>query len=104
MTEIINSKVGDKVKLFGQKRRFTVMARDARYIILTKNCFGEHLYTILDLDYEWMGPDYTWGAYDYGTKEGCEEALSALQKGELEISRRRGISFDTYKNNLKTAR
>lgn len=95
--EIINAKVGDKVKMFGQKRRFTVMARDARYIILTKNCFGKPLYTILDLEYEWMGPDYmVFGIYDYSDRSDCEEALRALQKGELEISRRRGISFEEY--------
>ena len=98
MTEqITNAKVGDKVKMFGQRRRFTCMARDARYIIFVKNCFGEPLYTILDLEYEWMGPDYmVFGIYDYSDRSDCEKALEALQKGDLEISRRRGISFEEY--------
>lgn len=97
--EIINAKVGDKVKMFGQRSRFTVMARDARYIILTKNCFGKPLYTILDLEYEWLGPDnMVFGIYDYSDRSDCEEALAALQKGELEISRRRGISFEEYES------
>ena len=104
MTEAVrNAKVGDKVKMFGQRRRFTCMARDARYIIFVKNCFGKPLYTILDLEYEWMGPDYTWGSYDYDTREGCEEALAALQKGELEISRRRDLSFEEYESRFKEA-
>ena len=103
MTEQVrNAKVGDKVKMFGQRRRFTVMARDSRYIILSKNCFGNPLYTILDLEQEWMGPDYlVFGIYDYGDRSDCEEALEALQKGELEISGRRGISFKEYESRLE---
>ena len=95
--KIKNSKVGDKVCLFAQRRRWNVMAKSERYVILSKPCFGKALYTIFDFEDEWIGPDnLVFGIYDYNKREDAEEALKDLEKGEMEISRRHGISFDYY--------
>ncbi len=91
------SKVGDKISLFGQKRKYKVMARSERFVILSKPCFGKALYTIFDFEDKWIAPDnLIFGIYDYNDKEDTEEALKNLELGELELSRRRGISFFWY--------
>ena len=95
--EIRKADVGDKVRLFGQKRRFNVMAKSDRYMIFSKNYFDTFIYTIFDFDEKWIAPDnLVFGMYDYDKKEEAEEALKALENGELELSRRRGISFEKY--------
>lgn len=92
-----NVKVGDRVRMFNQKRGFNVMARSDRYIILSKKCFGKALYTIVDLEFEEMGPDnLIFGIYDYCDPKDCKEALKDLEEGEIEISRRHQLSFDEY--------
>ena len=95
--EIKNSKVGDKIRLFGQRNRFTVRARNERFVILSKNFFGSDrsYYTIIDFEKKWMGPDnLVFGMFDYLTD--AEEALQELISGKIEVSRRRGISFEVY--------
>ena len=95
--EIRKANVGDKVHLFGQKKRFNVMAKSDRYMIFSKPMFGTFLYTIFDFEDEWIAPDnLVFGLYDYNKREGAEEALKDLEDGEIELSRRRGISFDQY--------
>ena len=96
--EISKSQVGDKIHLFNEKRAYKVMARSERFVILSKNCFGKPLYTIIDLKEKWMGPDFLiFGIYDYSNTEDCKKAVEALEKGDLEISRRKGMSFETYR-------
>ena len=95
--EIRKADVGDKVKLFGQRRRFNVMAKDDRYMIFSKPVFGTFLYTIFDFEDRWIAPDnLIFGLYHYDKREEAEKALKALEDGEIELSRRRGISFDRY--------
>ena len=95
--EISKAKTGDKICLFGEARAYKVMARSERFVILSKQCFGKPLYTIVDLKEEWMGPDYLiFGDYDYSSPKDCERAVKDLESGELEISRRRGMSFYSY--------
>lgn len=73
------------------------MARDERYVILSKPCFGKSLYTIFDFIDGWLAPDnFVFGMFDYNDREDTEEALEYLEKGEMELSRRHGISFDEY--------
>lgn len=75
------------------------MAKSDRYAILSKPCFGKALYTIFDFKDEWIAPDnLVFGMYDYNKKEDAEEALKALQTGDIELSRRHGISFYDYTN------
>lgn len=95
--EIRKADVGDKVRLFGQRRRFNIMAKSDRYMIFSKPVFGTFLYTIFDFEDRWIAPDnLVFEAYDFNVREEAEEALKALEDGELELSRRRGISFDQY--------
>lgn len=96
--ELREANVGDKVRLFGQKKRFNVMAKSDRYMIFSKPMFGESLYSIFDFEDEWLAPDnLVFGIYDYNKREDAEEALKALENGEIELSRRHGISFEEYK-------
>lgn len=85
--------------MFGQKRRFTVMARDERFVILSKFFIKDKsIYTIVDLKEQWMGPDnLVFEAYDFTTTLEAEKVLGDLETGEIEISTRRGISFDQYR-------
>ena len=50
-------KIGDKVYIPKEKRPYKVKARDERYIICTKPCFGTVLYFIVDLKEQWRAPD-----------------------------------------------
>lgn len=87
-------KVGDMVHVPREKRGYRVMARDDRYIICTKPCFGTVLYFIIDLEDKWRAPDDRVFCSGYETKEECEERLSELQTGEIALSRRMGIPLD----------
>ena len=100
--DIKESKVGDKISLFNERRKYKVMARSKRFVILSKPCFGEALYTIFDFKDRWIAPDnLVFGCYDYLSREDCEEALEALEKGELELSFRHGLSFGAYSSRFE---
>lgn len=86
--------VGDKVYVPKEKKPYRVKARDDRYIICTKPCFGTVLYFIVDLKERWRAPDNMVFCFGYETKEQCEERLAELQRGEIELSQRRGIPLD----------
>lgn len=86
--------VGDKVYIPGEKRAYKVRARDDRYIICTKPCFGTVLYFIVDLVEEKRGPDNMIFCFGYETDEDCAERLKELQKGQISVSKRRGIRLD----------
>ena len=85
---------GDKVYIPGEKRPYRVRARDNRYIICTKPCFGTVLYFIVDLEERWRAPDNMIFCSGYETDEDCKERLEELQKGTIELSARRGIPLD----------
>lgn len=86
--------IGDKVYIPGEKRPYRVRARDNRYIICTKPCFGTVLYFIVDLEERWRAPDNMIFCSGYETDEDCKERLEELQKGTIELSARRGIPLD----------
>lgn len=89
-------RVGDKVYVPNEKRPYTVRARDDRYIICTKPFNPKHtvLYFIIDLVDNWRGPDDRLFCFGYETDEECAERLAELQRGEIEVSLRRGIPLD----------
>lgn len=89
-------KVGDKVKIPNERRRYTVDARDDRFIICTKWLNLQHtvLYFIVDLKERRRGPDNMVFCSGYETILQCEERLRELQEGKIEVSRRRGIDLD----------
>lgn len=86
--------IGDKVYIPSEKRPYKVRARDDRYIICTKPCFGTVLYFIVDLEYKWRGPDNMLFCSGYETDDDCKERLEELQRGTIEVSARRGIALD----------
>lgn len=86
--------VGDKVYVPKEKKPYRVKARDDRYIICTKPCFGTVLYFIVDLKERWRAPDNMVFCSGYETEEQCKERLAELQSGEIELSCRRGIPLD----------
>lgn len=88
--------IGDKVYFPTDKKPFRVRARDERYIILTKpfNIAHTVLYTIVDLEDRWRGPDNMIFCSGYETDEDCQERLVELKRGEIEVSSRRGIPLD----------
>lgn len=51
-------RVGDKIKMDGERQRYTVQAFDERYVIMTKpfNARKTYLYSIADLDTFQRGP------------------------------------------------
>ena len=87
-------KIGDKVYIPKEKRPYKVKARDERYIICTKPCFGTVLYFIVDLKERWRAPDNMVFCSGYETDEDCKERLEELQNGTIELSTRRGIPLD----------
>ena len=87
-------KIGDKVYIPTEKRPYKVKARDERYIICTKPCFGTVLYFIVDLKERWRAPDNMVFCSGYETDEDCKERLEELQNGTIELSIRRGIPLD----------
>ena len=69
-------------------------ARDERYVICTKPCFGTVLYFIADLKAKWRAPDNMVFCFGYETDEQCNERLEELESGKIELSQRRGIPLD----------
>ena len=90
----MRAQVGDKVYVPKEKKPYRVKARDDRYIICTKPCFGTVLYFIVDLEERWRAPDNMIFCSGYETDEDCKERLEELQKGTIELSARRGIPLD----------
>lgn len=89
--------VGDKIRLEGEKQRYTVRARDSRFVIMTKpyNLKRTYLYTIADLERGVRGADnYIFGSIDpYDTAEGATKNLGYLQSGEMEVSHRNCVDL-----------
>ena len=86
-----------KVKLDAERQRYTVMARNERFAIMTKpfNAKRTYLYTIADLKRGVRGPcNLIFGLpCDVNTSEGANEALRAIEQGEMEVSFRRCVDL-----------
>lgn len=89
--------VNDRVYIKEQKRPFRVKACNERYAICTKPCNLHHtvIYFILDIEKLERGPDNMIFCFGYETKEQCEERLKELTNGQISISQRRKICFNT---------
>lgn len=90
-------KPGDKFKADRERNRYTVMAADERFAIMTKPFAPNktYIYTISDLERGVRGPcDLIFGPpHELNTPDGAEAALAMLQSGEMGISRRRDVSL-----------
>lgn len=86
-----------KIKLDGERQRYTVMAHNERFFIMTKpfNAQKTYLYTIADLERGVRGPcNLIFGLpCDVNTPEGAAEALSKIKAGEMEVSYRRCVDL-----------
>lgn len=86
--------VGDKIKMDGEKQRYTVMGCNDRFAILTKpfNAKRTYLYCITDLKRKVRGPcNYILGLPIEGeanTEDGANEVMAMIESGEMEVSRR----------------
>jgi len=90
--------VGAKIKLGEERNRYTIQARNDRFVILTKpfNAQKTYLYTIVDLARGVRGPcNLIFGLpCDVNTPESASKALAMLECGEMEVSYRRSRSVD----------
>jgi len=86
-----------KIKLEGERQRYTVQAHNERFFIMTKpfNARQTYLYTIADLQRGVRGPcNKIFGLpCDVNTPEGAKEALELLQSGDMEVSYRRCVDL-----------
>lgn len=89
-------RVGDKVRIPNEKKRYTVMARSKRYIICTKyfNLKNSVKYFIVDLKEQLRGPDDQVFCSGYETLQQCQERLEELESGLISLSQRRSIDLD----------
>lgn len=92
----MNYKVGDKIKFIEEKKPYSIISCDSRYLICTKpyNPKRTVLYTIVDLQENVRGTENMIFCQGFETKEECDEALERLQTGESEISRRNKIQLN----------
>lgn len=84
--------VGTKIKFNNEKQRYTVMARNEKYIIMSKANNLPRLdffYSIIDIEnMEMSSSDLIFDFTNYLDKEECEEVIKKLEKGEVELSAR----------------
>lgn len=80
----------DKIRMDGDRQRYTVMARDARFVVMTKpfNARRTYIYSIADRERGVRGPcNLIFGPpAKLDTLDGASEALTMLKSGEMEVS------------------
>ena len=87
-------KVGDKVKVPGEKLKYIVRARDDRYIICTRQNNDNVWYFIIDLELGVRGEDNMIFCSGYVTDEECNTRLKELQNGTIQVSKKNSIKLD----------
>lgn len=88
--------VGDRLKFKSERQSYRVCAADGRWAVCIKpfNAKKTTLYTIVDFEQKVRGPDNIIFSQGYETDEDAERALGQLQRGEIEVSRRRCVALD----------
>jgi hypothetical protein len=92
-------KVGDKVKISGHKKPWTVKALSERYAILTTpfNPKRTVLYTIIDFKYRVRNRNnLVFNIYDYKAQEDIDQCLKDLESGEVELSKRGLVKLEDH--------
>ena len=86
-------KVGWRVWFQGERIGYTVQARSPRYIVCTKPfpLRKTVLYTVIDTIEKVRGRDNMVFGRGYETREQCEENLSDLDAGDMEVSHRNRV-------------
>lgn len=84
--------VGSKIKMDGERLRYTVQAANDRFAIMTKpfNARRTYLYTITDLQRGVRGPcNLIFGLpHHVNDPAGAAEALAMMERGEFEVTHR----------------
>lgn len=85
-------KVGDKIKMDGERIRYTVQAANDRFAIMTKPFAPKrtYIYCITDLKRGVRGPcNLIFGPPSrMDNPEGAAEALAMIERGEMEVTYR----------------
>jgi S-adenosylmethionine:tRNA-ribosyltransferase-isomerase (queuine synthetase) len=94
-----NLKVGDKIKFESEKHKYTVKAKNDRYLICTKpfNLQKTVLYTIVDLERLVRGTNnMVFNPYDYADQKDIDKCLEDLQNHSngLEVTYRNCVWLD----------
>ena len=91
-------KVGDKIKFQSEKQRYTIQAKNDRYLICTKpfNARKTYLYTIIDLERLVRGAlNLIFGTiYNLDNLVQAQKCIEDLEKGEYEVSHRNCLKLD----------
>jgi hypothetical protein len=81
---------GNKIRMDGERQRYTVQAANDRFAIMTKpfNAKKTYLYTITDLKRGVRGPcNLIFGLPCHvNTPEGAAEALAMIEAGAMEVT------------------
>lgn len=89
--------VGDKIKMDGEKQRYTIQAFDERFVIMTKpfNARKTYLYTIVDLQTYQRGPiGLVFGLPEHvNSPKGASSVLEMMRKEGWQVSRRKGVAL-----------
>lgn len=76
-------RIGDKIKMSGERCRYTVQAFDDRFIIATRPHFATYYYTLIDRLHKIRGPFgliFGLPLGDVNNPEGARETLEYMQK------------------------
>lgn len=81
-----------KIKFEAERQRYTIQARNDRFVVLTKpfNARRTYLYTIADLERGYRGAcNLIFGLpCDVDTPEGAAEAIALIERDEMGVSSR----------------
>ena len=91
--------VGDKIWFKGEKRPYTIIASNDRYLICTKPfvAIKTVIYTIVDLSKNIRGTENTIFEMGMETEEYCNNALKRLTVGDSQISHRNRVALEVTK-------
>ena len=91
--------VGDKIWFKGEKRPYTIIASNDRYLICTKPfvAIKTVIYTIVDLSKNIRGTENTIFEMGMETEEYCNNALKRLIVGDSQISHRNRVALEVTK-------
>ena len=90
---------GDKIWFKGEKRHYTVIARNKRYLVCTKPFIAKKtvIYTIVDFEKNIRGTENTIFEMGMETEEYCKDALNRLTTGDSQISHRNRVPLEITK-------
>lgn len=89
--EVRDSKPGDMISLFNQRRRFKVLFVNKKWVVLSKTYFGNYLVVVFDFENEMLSSDIMYGA-------DTEEIVRCVEKDLIQIypNDNGAMNFATY--------